>query len=165
MTLTKAVIRQAMLEQRRRLPPEEVLRRSAAVCARVERLPELARAPVTLAYAASKDNEVETRPLIARLLSQGRAVAVPWVMGQGQMAWEQIETMTDLAPGNFGILEPLPSRRIPVAPDENSVCLVPGLAFTREGLRIGYGGGYFDRFLARYRGLSIGLAYDFQLVE
>lgn len=160
---SKAEIRQQMLTRRRALPPDEAAERSAAVCARVEALPAFSRAPLVLAYVASKDNEADTRPLLERLLAEGRAAAVPWVAGRGTMGWSHIARLEDLAPGRFGILEPVPGRRIPVTPEADSVCLVPGLAFTRDGARIGYGGGYFDRFLADYPGLSIGLAYDFQV--
>lgn len=162
--LEKKAIRTRLLEARKRLSPEEAATKSAAIRQRVACLPEFQAASAVLTYVASKDNEVDTRPLIDELLRARRPVLVPLTRGKGQMVWSRLEHMTDLARGTFGILEPRPERQHDMPPPPDSAVLVPGIAFTLTGWRIGYGGGYFDRFLAEFPGVKIALAYDMQIV-
>lgn len=71
-----------------------------------------------------------------------------------------------LHPGPFGILEPGPDPgRLVETSAAGSLCVVPGLCMGRDGSRIGYGGGYYDRFLARYRGVTVGVCYDAVLFD
>ena len=72
---------------------------------------------------------------------------------------------SDLRPGRFGILAPDTAQCPLVDSARGAVVLVPGLAFARDGHRLGHGGGYFDRFLSRFDGTSIGLVYDFQVLD
>jgi len=162
--LDKKTIRRGLLAARRALPPGEATANSAAICARVETLPEFEAARAILTYVASKDNEVDTKPLVERLLGGPRPVLVPATLGKGQMVWSRLESMDELEPSAFGVLEPRPECRRDTPPPANSVVLVPGLAFTKAGWRIGYGGGYFDRFLAGFPGTKIAVAYAMQLV-
>jgi 5-formyltetrahydrofolate cyclo-ligase len=142
---------------------DEVAKGSAAVADRVFALPAYAHAPAVLTYVASLDNEVDTRPLIRTAVAEGRNVLVPIARHGGRMDWSLLESVDDLVPSRFGVLEPAPGaeRLVPVPPD--SIALVPGLLFTARGDRLGYGGGYYDRFLATYRGIAVGLAFELQL--
>ena len=81
------------------------------------------------------------------------------------LLWCRIESLEHLEPGAHNILEPAPGHRNAVAPPTNAVALVPGIAFAHDGHRLGYGGGYFDRFLASFTGVSIGLAFDAQRLD
>ncbi len=161
----KKAIREELLGARRALSPAEAAAKSAAICASVATLPEFAGATAVLTYVASKDNEVDTKPLIERLLAEERRVLVPATLGKGRMVWSQLEGMEELAPATFGVLEPRPEFRRDTPPPSGSIVLVPGLAFTEAGWRIGYGGGYFDRFLAGFSGTKISVAYAMQIIS
>ncbi len=162
--LDKKAIRDQRLAARRALTAAEAAEKSAAICAAATALPEFERASAVLTYVASKDNEVDTQPLILRLLEGSRPVLVPVTLGKGQMRWSRLESMDELAPTAFGVLEPRGDYRRDMAPPPDSLVLVPGLAFTESGWRIGYGGGYFDRFLAEFSGRKIAVAYALQLI-
>ena len=162
---SKSQIRRAILDLRRAMLPEEVAERSAAIRRNLARFASFRAASTFLCYIASKDNEVDTRPLIEDLLARHSTVLVPIVEPGGVLTWSRLESLADVRPARFGILEPKPEcvRPGPV-PNEDAVALVPGIAFTREGYRIGYGGGYYDRFLASFKGTAVGLAFDLQIV-
>ena len=114
-------------------------------------------------------SEVETHELVELLIREGRRVYLPNTSG-GVMTFHRVGSVeTDLRPGAYGILEP--SEKLPEycsVYDEGhsgiSLALVPGLLFDREGWRLGYGGGYYDRFLAeRSEVVPVGLAYSVQV--
>lgn len=163
--LDKSEIRRRFLQQRRAMAPGDAAARSAAIRDRTLALPEVREARDLLVYVSSKDNEVDTKSLISALLYRRRTVLVPVSESGGVMAWSRLEDLNELVPGRFGLFEPLEQYRRMTPPPDGAVALVPGIAFTRDGYRIGYGGGYYDRFLADFRGRSFGLAYDHQLVE
>jgi 5-formyltetrahydrofolate cyclo-ligase len=164
MPADKAGIRAAALAARRALSPEAVAAKSAAITQRVRALDAFRTAPCVLSYVASKDNEADTHVLIDGLLREGRPVLVPVARPKGVMIWSALHDWDDLAEGRFGILEPRAECLRPTTPPPRSICLVPGVAFSEDGYRIGYGGGYFDRFLATFDGLAIGLAFREQMI-
>lgn len=145
------------------LAPEEVAEKSARIREQLFNLPVMRSASTLLTYA-SKANEVDTRHIIDQALKQGRHVLVPVLLSQGELNWAVLTDLNDLEPGPFGVPEPRPDRRPLKPPPAGAPVLVPGLAFTPTRYRLGHGGGYFDRFLARHRGVKIGLAFDLQMV-
>ena len=156
----KRELRDRMKEIRRNLPPEEKAEKDRAILERIAALPEYKSAGLVLTYVSTAI-EVDTRALIARALADGKRVAVPYcVPGKIEMLFCEITSMSDLSPGSFGVLEPNPEKQ-PVLDDfPRSVCILPGLAFDLCGYRLGYGKGYYDRFLSRYRGKNIGVCYN-----
>lgn len=160
----KVTIRHRMLERRRGLDPDDAAWRSACIRERLWEFPRFRHATLVLTYVSSKDNEVDTRLIMEKLLAEGRAVAVPAVEPGNLLTWHTIDSPAQLKPGAFGIPEPDRQMFELALPNEESVALVPGIAFSRDGHRAGFGGGYFDRFLLKFPGTSIGLAYDFQVV-
>ncbi len=103
----------------------------------------------TLFISVSFGSELDTHPLIARALVDGKRVAVPHCdprTHRMQPLWIA-RFPEDLTPGILGILEPDPDRCAAAAPAMLDLVIVPGIAFTRRGMRLGYGGGYYDRFL------------------
>lgn len=114
----------------------------------------------TVALTLSLELEVNTRPLIDAALEAGKSVLVPKVTKQG-LTFHEIKTFSDLEPGVMGILEPTTA----VTGQGIDVCIVPGRVFDRSGHRIGWGGGYYDRFLETYHGATIALAYSVQVLD
>lgn len=109
-------------------------------------------------------SEVATLPLIQEALDQGRIVAVPRCDTEHkQLDFIPIHTLEDLSLTELGLLEPREGTPLRFEELVGSVCLVPGLVFDGAGHRIGYGGGYYDRFLAHYPGMKIGLARSWQI--
>ena len=109
------------------------------------------------------NQEVRTVAILAQALADGKQVAVPKVYGE-DMKFILLPDLTRVSKGYAGIPEPIDDG--PVATDTQALVLMPGLVFDKAGHRIGYGGGYYDRFMAREPGHeTLGLAYDFQVIS
>ena len=161
--MNKEALRKAGLAIRRNLPPEIRVRKSAEIRTRLFALDCVQTADTILSYVASKDNEVDTLPIIRQLLDRQTKVLVPMMQPGETLLWSRLTAIEELVPARFGILEPGPDfQRITPVPN-NALCLVPGIVFSANGYRIGYGGGYFDRFLSSFSGKSIGLAFECQI--
>ena len=107
--------------------------------------------------------EVRTVAMLERAIADGKRVAVPKVIGD-DMKFIYIRDLSRVEKGYAGIPEPVDDG--PIADDPTALVLMPGLAFDREGHRIGYGGGFYDRFLAQEPDHpTLALCYDFQMME
>ncbi len=114
-------------------------------------------------YAATRE-EADTRPLITALLQNGCTVCLPKCSGQGVMHAFEIDDIHNLRPGRYGILEP--PEQNPVSPAGIDLVFLPGCAFGRDGSRLGYGGGYYDRFLPACRAAKfVGLCFEACLTD
>ncbi len=121
------------------------------------------RTAKTLYMYLPYNQEVRTVPVLEKAIADGKAVAVPKVYGD-TMRFIYLTDLSQVAPGCMGIPEPVADG--PVANDPTALVLMPGLAFDRDGHRIGYGGGFYDKFLAAEPGHpTVALCYDFQVVE
>lgn len=110
--------------------------------------------------------EVDTRELINALLKMGKRVAVPRCEGEkANMNFYYIENLDELSPGSFGVDEPNPQKSVMVGKTENTVCIVPAFMFDKSGYRLGYGKGYYDRYLSEYKGVTIGICYSANVVD
>jgi 5-formyltetrahydrofolate cyclo-ligase len=129
-------------------------------------LPEWQAARTLLIHAAFR-SEMETRGLMAAALEQEKRVCVPQCQVEGLLIIpRRIQGLMDLKPGAYGIPEPDAGACPAVAPEELDLVLVPGAVFDRRGHRLGYGAGYYDRFLPRCsRALSLGFGFSLQLIE
>ena len=144
------------------IPAAERMRLSAQVCARALRLLAGTDANTVMVYVSFR-SEVETAGLIDELRRTHR-VAAPRVADAGCMD-AMLLAGKPLVRSRLGILEP-PATAAVAEPASIDAVLVPGLAFDPAGYRLGYGGGYYDRFLARCAGaLRIGLAFEAQMVD
>jgi 5-formyltetrahydrofolate cyclo-ligase len=163
----KLALRGKALATRDALPPDARAAAGAAIVARILALPSFAAAQHLL-LTLSFRSEWDTVPLVRAALAAGKLVAAPRVDTPTRMLG--LHALTDLArdiaPGHQGIPEPLP-HCLSVAPSSIDWVLVPGVAFDREGRRLGYGGGYYDRLLPLLRpGLPrVAGAFDLQIVD
>lgn len=149
-----------MLEKRNALAAGDVERHSRFIQEHVIRSKEFQSAMVVATYFAF-GSEVRTNLIIEQARKLGKMVALPSVEGN-RIAFYEMSSGKHLVTGRFGMMEPLPYGPV----DAINLLVVPGIAFDRKGYRLGYGKGYYDRFLSGKRGIfSIGLAYNFQLLE
>lgn len=118
----------------------------------------------TVLFYASYRGEVATQPLVEAALAAGKRTALPRVdRPRRTMEAYPISSWDDLQPGAYGILEPPASSPV-IPPAEIDLIVVPGVAFDETGARVGYGAGYYDRYLARTGGCRAALAYELQVV-
>ncbi|MCR5718492.1 MAG: 5-formyltetrahydrofolate cyclo-ligase [Oscillospiraceae bacterium] len=159
----KQKLRQEIRSRLRDLSPTEKARLDAALLASVTAHPWYREADTLLCYC-SLPSEPDTRRLIGEAWKCGKSVALPVCGKPGEMRFYLVSSWEETAAGAFGITEPS-GREVPVL-SGRTLCLVPALAFTRDGRRLGKGGGYYDRFLAAHPELrTIGLTYAFLLQE
>lgn len=121
---------------------------------------------IIFTYVSFK-NEVNTHNIIEYSLSVGKIVCVPYIISkENGMKAVQIKSMNDLKIGKYNILEPKNSE-ISIEPKNIDLVIVPGLGFDSLGGRLGFGGGYYDRFMKKIgnKALKYGLAYSFQIVD
>ncbi|WP_409297680.1 5-formyltetrahydrofolate cyclo-ligase [Peribacillus sp. SCS-26] len=110
--------------------------------------------------------EADTIEIIRKAWDTGKAVAVPKCIPDGrQLDFRLIRSFNELEMVFYGLQEPIPEVTNPVTAEDIDLMFVPGLAFDAGGYRLGYGGGYYDRILAGYSGLTVSLALDLQLLD
>ena len=124
--------------------------------------PAWERADTVLSYASVR-GEIDLSPVWKQALANGKRYALPRTItsaAEGQMVFQYVRTEEDLVLGRYHLTEP--SVTCPEVSDwERTLCIVPGLAFDKDGYRLGYGGGYYDRFLAAHPTvIPVGLCYD-----
>jgi 5-formyltetrahydrofolate cyclo-ligase len=149
-----------MLEKRNSQPLDDNARRSALVQEHIVKSKEFQSAQIIGAYFAT-GSEVKTDLLIEEAKRLGKVVALPRTEGDLINFYEMSST-GELVAGRFGIMEPSPTHPARTI----DLLIVPGIAFDKKGYRLGYGKGYYDRYLSEKKPqFAIGLAYNFQLLE
>ncbi|MBR1558646.1 MAG: 5-formyltetrahydrofolate cyclo-ligase [Clostridia bacterium] len=160
--MDKKALRREIGAKKSALSAEEVGRRSAILAEKLFEAEQYRDCRSLYAYL-SFNEEVRTDPIIERAWADGKRVAVPKVVGK-EMVFIWIDSFDALGPGYYGITEPVNDG--PVADDQTALVLMPGLAFDPEGHRVGYGGGFYDRFLENEPDHPlVALCYDFQMYD
>jgi 5-formyltetrahydrofolate cyclo-ligase len=162
----RETLRRRLRDERQALSDDEIRVASAAVCAQVAALPAFVRARKVALYAATR-GEIDTSDLRAPLAVRGLAAYYPCSAAGAapRLHFRALDAASALVAARFGILEP-PAHAAEVPASELDVVLVPGVAFARDGHRLGYGRGYYDSALRDApRALRIGLAHEFQVVD
>ncbi len=163
-------LRKKMLAKRDRLSDVEREEKSSRITSSVMALSDMNRAHVILVYMHFR-SEVQTSVIIRQMLARKQQVTIPYthVRTSHLSAIEITDTETQVTSGYCGIPEPLPEQveHASCDPKKIDVVIVPGSVFDRSGGRLGYGGGYYDRFLAQQapQAVKIGLAFELQLVD
>lgn len=158
----KNMIRNEIRKRRDALSESDQRAFSKRITDKLTVLNEYVTASTVLLYA-SVGSEVYTMDLIQKAIDDGKEVGLPVVEGPGKMEFYSVFDLEDLTPGKMNI--PEPPRDILLKRPE-ALCIVPGVSFDQKRNRTGYGGGYYDRYFARFPKLKkIGLAYDCQLVD
>ena len=165
----KAGLRAALRARREALAKDERLALSRAATEHVLRERIWNEAETVALYIAVR-GEIDTEPLLRAAWDSGKQVLLPLCSrnGNAHMRFVPCSGPDRLAPGAYGIPEPVCAESVSADCGEPDVIIVPGLAFDRKGVRLGQGGGFYDRYFARPEtagALRIGLAYAFQMVE
>lgn len=172
--LNKDFLRKKYLNLRKKLTKKFVQEKSSKIIRKLLSLDQLREARGIVAYLPI-NNEVDTRAIINRLSSRKIKMLLPcYLKDQHRYVFTEFLGWQDLEEGPYGILQPSPSVRLKSPKDDEGsvidsskveVAIIPGVAFDRRGVRLGYGKGVYDRLLGRSNALKIGLAYDFQVLD
>ncbi len=164
----KQQFRQYILRLRDRQPLKDIEQKSLEIIDQVLHLHEYVRARGIACYV-NKDTEVDTRPLIRRALDSNKRVLIPVVKkGDIDLFFSEVKDLgKELMPGSFNIPEPKPEHLRPQGLDAADVLFVPGIVWDKDGYRLGWGRGYFDRVLKSLPNhvRTIGLSFNLQLVN
>lgn len=166
-SILKSKLRKEVLRRRQALGEKARAELSARIVQRVENDPDWRAAKVVCVYVWFKD-EVQTDALIQSAWQDGKTVCVPRCGkdGEDKIVLHEIRSFDDLAPGAYGIREPIPNSTPIVAISDVDAFVVPGVAFDRQGNRLGWGGGFYDWTLSRAQGAKkIALAFSCQIVD
>lgn len=160
--MDKKELRRRIREQKRAMTGAQIEEKSAALAQLFTASDAYRKANSIYGYLPY-NQEVRTVPMLQQALADGKRVAVPKVYDD-EMKFIWLEDLTQVEKGYAGIPEPIADG--PVADDSTALVLMPGLAFDPQGHRIGYGGGFYDKFLAEEPGHpTLALCYDFQMLE
>jgi 5-formyltetrahydrofolate cyclo-ligase len=162
----KRLLRKEMIKERNTLSPVQIAGKSAVIVDRLLMLDEYIDARCIMVYLDCR-SEVQTGGLVVRALADGKRVAVPVTDTANRSLTPSLITdfPCSLQPGPWGIPEPKSQAVRPLDPAMLDIIIVPGIGFDKSGHRIGYGYGYYDRFLRRtgQEAIYIGLAFELQL--
>ncbi len=161
--MNKEKLRAEMLKKREELSQEYVRAASSVICTKISKMDEFARAKTVLFYCSVK-NEVNVMPLLEESMND-KVVCIPRMESEkGKMTARKTEDANCFIEGKFGILEP-PSDSLIINPEEIDFVIVPLVAFDGENNRLGFGGGYYDRYLPKcLNAYKCAAAYSFQKV-
>jgi 5-formyltetrahydrofolate cyclo-ligase len=159
----KESVRKILRQRKEAMIPEDRLKKSQKIC---RQLMAVIQDRETVMVFTSKEKEVNTKPLIMALFKNENPVVVPIIVREDcSLRLSYLRDFSALVPSTFGVPEPIGSE-IPVDPRDITTIILPMLGFDRTGGRIGYGAGYYDRFLSKNPGLKkIGIAFGCQEVD
>lgn len=159
----KSALRNQIKQYRRELSEKQTL--SSQICSRFLHSQEYRECSAILCYLPLPD-EVDTKLIIQNAFKDKKKVGVPYCLDkQGNMDFFCIESFDDLHIGSFGILEPNVEKCKRIESFKDSIIIVPALCFDKNGNRLGYGKGYYDRFFQKHSLISFGLCYNSLILD
>jgi len=159
--LLKKILRKQILSARDKLSPQEKATKSQEIEERLFALPEFISARIIMFFASFR-SEVETDRMIRRALISGKRIILPKVQGDKLALYEITDFDKDVAPGVWEI--PEPKTLLSAELTDIDLMIIPGAAFDLRGNRIGYGAGFYDKLLPTFGRLTVGLAFESQIV-
>ena len=159
--MNKKTVREECLQIRNNLSEKWRCNADYSIAKRLFESAVFEQCKTVLCYV-SRPDEIDTRLIIEGALSLGKTVAVPRTIStEHRMEFIKIGGLHELKQGNFGIFEPLENVEKIQQGDNHTLCIIPALCTDKNGHRLGYGGGYYDRFLSNFPGESVVLVYSF----
>ena len=163
----KEDLRKTILSKRDSMDAADNKRLSGTICRSLIALSAYESSKTIMCFVSFR-SEVNTGIIIKNILDRGKRLVVPVAdIKTKSLKLSYVNSIGDLVPGAYGIPEPSPSSFREASPEDIDLVLVPGACFNLKGYRIGYGGGYYDKFLPGIRkdALALGLCFDFQIVS
>ena len=162
--LEKKQLRKQVRGQLAAMDPQELVRGDEALFEQFLALPQVKEARTIFAFWGIAGKEPDTKRLIARLVEQGKVIGLPRMLPEHQMEVRRYDPEKPLIEVGFGISEP--GEDCPLLKKEDiDLILVPAVCYDRLGYRLGFGGGYYDRWLERFSGFRVGLCRKAVLQE
>ncbi len=146
----KKLLRKTLKEKRNTLDRNSCISSDTAIFEAIRSWDVYQKAKVIFCFVGTK-GEINTKPILEDILKRGKRVGVPKCIAKGIMEVYEIHSLDDLVPGKYDILEPVDTCE-KIAPEEIDLALIPCLSCSRDGCRLGYGGGYYDRYLNQVSG-------------
>ncbi|MBS7527003.1 5-formyltetrahydrofolate cyclo-ligase [Fusibacter paucivorans] len=165
--MDKKQLRQQMIKKRNTLDANTLSTYSLSIAQHLSNLVFFNTARAVAGFVDFR-NEVQMEPILQHLLNKSTPLMLPRISDDGtQMHFYQVDSLAHLVKSRLGIMEPDPQKCVLGDLSQLTLVLTPGVAFTRDGYRLGYGGGYYDRFFQSLGEdvLRIGLAFDLQIVQ
>ncbi len=160
--LTKKEIRQQILKQRNEMDFEEVQQLSAQICDKIKEL-SVYKDTENICLYMPVNNEVDVTLLAEDAWSDGKTLWLPKT-ADNMMGFYKFGNDTALTAGTYGVLEPVSEEKL--EPGADTLVLMPGVAFSPDGGRVGYGGGYYDRYLNKWTMCkTVAVCYSFQILD
>jgi len=160
----KSLLRKKFLDIRNSFSSDQVGQKSRMIQEKLFQLPEFIDSKVVHTYVSmSSMNEVSTREIIQYCFDQNKRVVVPKMEKQGVLSHHLIESMGELEKNSWGVDEPKTENKFPI--NKLSIVLVPMVSADNLKNRLGYGMGFYDRFLSQVKTFNVGLAFDCQISE
>lgn len=161
--MNKQELRKYYLEQRRTISDKEL--KSKDITNKIISLKDYEMAKVIALYN-SLESEVDTQNLIKERLENNKIVVLPKVINKTEMKFYKISSLDELERGAFGIYEPIENENNLVEPNEIDLMIIPGVCFDKNKNRVGFGGGYYDRYLSGENNIfKVGICFDEQLLK
>lgn len=160
----KTQIRNEYKEKRKLLDGNQRQQMSEAICNRFISLNSYRYADTILLYSPLK-YEIDTRIIAEDALKKGKKIAYPRCIEHNKMVYHYVTSLDQLKSGMYGIFEP--TTDMPVYKNENDhpICVLPAIVYDKRGYRLGYGKGYYDRFLSSFKGIKAGFVYSDFIVD
>lgn len=160
----KSVERKKFLEIRNSLSQDQLAQKSRMIQEKLYQLPEFIESKVIHTYVSmSSMNEVSTREIIQFCFEQDKRIVVPKIEKEGVLSHHLIESMDELEKNSWGVGEPKTDNKFPI--DSLSIVIVPMVSADYFKNRLGYGMGFYDRFLSQIKTFNVGVAFDCQISE